>query len=361
MSSLPIRVLIVEDSPIALTILKRMLSSNADILIVGTATNGKKALEIVNEINPDVICTDLHMPEMNGLEFTKEIMAIYPKPILVISASVQEDDNDNVFQLLQAGAVDIFPKPVGGLDINYQKSQRELINKIKILSGVKVFTKHRRNSSQTLDLASKKLPVKTSLEIPISNQLLRKIVVIGASTGGPQALDTILTSLPSNFPIPIICIQHISEGFLQGLVDWLNPRCKLHIKIAQNGELAQPGNIYFAPEKKHLELDLYGKFVYSSSPPLAGHRPAITITFNSVAKIYKTGVIGVLLTGMGKDGAEGMGNIYNSGGLTIAQDEASCVVFGMPKEAIALKAVNHILPLSAIANKLLTSVNLIPS
>ncbi|HEY9705108.1 MAG TPA: chemotaxis-specific protein-glutamate methyltransferase CheB, partial [Allocoleopsis sp.] len=348
----PIRVLIVEDSPIALTILKRMLSSSADILIVGTATNGKKALEIVNEVNPDVICTDLHMPEMNGLELTQEIMVTYPKPILVISASVQEDDNDNVFQLLQAGAVDIFPKPVGGLDINYQKSQQELINKIKILSGVKVFTKHRRNSSALIsDVSVKQPPINIITEIPIVNQSLRKIVVIGASTGGPQALDTILTSLPGDFPIPIICIQHISEGFLQGLVDWLNPRCKLHIKIAQNGELPQPGNIYFAPEQKHLELDLYGKFAYSSSPPLGGHRPAVTITFNSVAKIYKTGVIGVLLTGMGRDGAEGMRNIYNSGGLTIAQDELSCVVFGMPKEAIALKAVNHILPLSAIANK----------
>ena len=362
MSSLPIRVLIVEDSPIALTILKRMLSSSGDILIVGTATNGKKALAIVNEVNPDVICTDLNMPEMNGLEFTQEIMAIYPKPILVISASVQETDHDNVFQLLQAGAVDIFPKPVGGLDINYQKSQQELINKIKILAGVKVFTKHRRNSSVLIsDAPLKKPPINIITEIPIINQSLRKIVVIGASTGGPQALDTILTSLPSNFPLPIICIQHISEGFLQGLVDWLNPRCKLNIKIAQNGELAQAGNIYFAPEQKHLELDLYGKFAYSSSPPLAGHRPAITITFNSVAKIYKTGVIAVLLTGMGRDGAEGMRNIYNSGGLTIAQDEFSCVVFGMPKEAIALKAVNHILPLSAIANKLLSAVNLIPS
>jgi two-component system, chemotaxis family, protein-glutamate methylesterase/glutaminase len=373
MSSRSIRVLLVEDSVIALTILKRMLSSSPDIQVVGTAETGKRALAILNQVQPDVICTDLHMPEMNGLELIREVMATDPKPILVVSAAVQEEDSDNVFQLLQAGAVDIFPKPRAGLNADYELAKQELITKIKVLSGVKVFTQHRRvvttlpNHSSTsvnnlvniaADSSIKKTDGNFNFTAEIKSDILRKIVVIGASTGGPQAFDTILTQLPANFPAPIVCIQHISEGFLQGLVDWLNAKCKLPVTIAQHGNFPQPGYIYFAPEQKHLEIDNQGRFYYSNAAPLNGHRPAITVTFNSVAKFYKRSVMAILLTGMGRDGADGMHSIYQQGGLTIAQDEASSVVFGMPKEAIALHCTQFILPLNTIANKILTNFNL---
>jgi two-component system chemotaxis response regulator CheB len=182
------------------------------------------------------------------------------------------------------------------------------------------------------------------------------MVAIGASTGGPQALQTILAQLPANFPVPVVCTQHMSDGFLQGLVNWLASESQLQVKIAQVGELPSPGAVYFAPERSHLELDARGRFSYSMSPLVDGHRPSVTVTFKSIANFYGRATVGILLTGMGRDGATGMQAIAQAGGLTIAQDEKSSVVFGMPKEAIALGAAQHILPPQEIAPLLLSKI-----
>lgn len=359
----PIRVLLVEDSPIALTILKRILATSPEIEVVGTAHTGSEALKLIPQVQPQVICTDFHMPQMNGLEFTREVMSRYPRPILVISASVQEEDTQKVFELLQAGAVDIFPKPRAGLASNYERTGQELISKIKILSGVTVFTQHRQGAGRVGlqrsggALSESPTPLASfpnSPVPPLPAAKRPKVVVIGASTGGPQALHKILTSLPSNFPVPVICIQHISKGFLQGLVDWLAMTCQVSVKIAKSGEIPQPATIYFAPEERHLELDAQGRLTYLAAPPVGGHCPSITVTFKSVANFYAKTAVGILLTGMGKDGAEGMQALAQAGGLTIAQDEASCVVFGMPKEAIALGGAEYVLSLEAIAPMLLS-------
>jgi len=375
---MPIRVLLVEDSPVALIILKRILSISSDLCVVGTARTGQEALTLVPTVQPDVICTDFHMPQMNGLEFIQEVMVLYPRPILVISASVQADDTHNVFQLLNAGAVDVFPKPKTGLASDYELIGQELIQKIKVLSGVKVFTKHRKSSPPLSSVPVNKLP---SIPTPTHDPVARtpfsppplstgvdlsklsvlccktiRMLAIGASTGGPQALHTILTQLPSNFPVPVVCIQHITEGFLQGLVTWLDGECRLSIKIATAGEMPQAGWVYFAPEGHHLELSRNGRFSYSTSPPLGGHRPSVTVTLKSVAQFYGASAAGVLLTGMGRDGADGMKAIAEAGGLTIAQNQDSCVVFGMPAEAIALGAAQYILPVSEIAPFLLNRV-----
>lgn len=366
-----IKVLIVEDSPVVTVILKRIFAS-PEIEVVGTARNGIEGLKLIPQVQPDVICTDLHMAQMNGLEFTREVMSKYPRPILVISASVQPEDTYNVFQLIDAGAVDVFPKPRSHSPQDYELLKQELISKIKVLSGVAVFTLRRRNTGMgergsigewrtkresllntqlsTLPLSYFSIPK----SIPSSLSLGKsKIVAIGASTGGPQALQSILGHLPKNFPLPIVCIQHISEGFLAGLVNWLGAECKLPVKIATIGDLPQPGIVYFPPEGRHLELSAQGRFVCSSSPPLSGHRPSVTVTFNSVAKFYGSSTIGILLTGMGRDGAEGLLAISQAGGMTIAQDEATSIVFGMPKEAIALGAAKLIMPVHAIAPYLL--------
>ncbi|MEB3340669.1 chemotaxis-specific protein-glutamate methyltransferase CheB [Okeania sp.] len=364
-----IKILVVDDSPVALIILKRIFATSPEIEVVGTAQNGLEALKLIPKIEPDVICTDLHMAFMNGLEFTREVMHEYPRPILVISNSVQEHDTENVFQLLEAGAVDVFPKPETGLNSDYDAIKQELINKIKILSGVKVFTLHRRQINQERqqqlfirniqDKLVKNYLVdtpKTILKYPRSAKNI-KVLAIGASTGGPQALKTILHNLPSTFPLPIICVQHISNGFLNGLINWLANGCQLPIKIAISGELPKAGVIYFPPEKHHLELDNRGKFVCSKTPAIGGHRPSITVTFNSIAKFYGSSSIGVLLTGMGRDGADGMQAIAQSGGLTIAQNEATSIIFGMPKEAIVLGAAQYILPINDISQKLLMIIN----
>ncbi len=345
---MPIRVLLVEDSQIALVLLKRVLTSSPEIEVVGEACTGLEALELIPKVEPDVICTDFHMPYMNGLELTTEVMALYPRPILVISVSVQTDDSKNIFQLLEAGAVDIFPKPTIGLVADDEEFKQELINKIKILSGVKVFRKKRKLTTQRQSLQAENLAGLSSRSLAKP-----KLVVIGASTGGPQALKEILTKLPSNFPLPLICVQHIYLGFLQGLIDWLAVDCRLPIQIAQLGDIPQPGRIYFPPEQQHLELDQRGRFIYSDSPPIAGHRPSVTVTFASVAKFYRQACVGILLTGMGRDGAEGMQAIAQAGGFTIAQDEASSVVFGMPKAAVELGAAQQVLPIQAIAPRLL--------
>lgn len=383
-----IRVFIVEDSPVVTLILKRIFASSPEIEVVGTAQNGLEALEIIPNLKPDVICTDLHMAKMNGLEFTREVMSKYPRPILVISASVQPEDTYNVFQLLDAGAVDVFPKPRALSVQDYESLRQELISKIKILSGVAVFTLRRRHrgesslnlftnnpggihySTNSIHKESQRntvtpTPSKQTTQpfsrlmshtsYPISH-CQTKIVTIGASTGGPQALHTILANLPSNFGLPVICIQHISDGFLQGLVDWLATESKLPVKIAKMGDLPQAGIVYFPPEGQHLELNSQGKFLYSSSPPLSGHRPSVTVTFNSVAKFYGRSAVGILLTGMGRDGADGMLAIAQAGGVTIAQNEATSVVFGMPKEAIALGAAKYILPVNEICPFLLNKI-----
>lgn len=340
---MPIRVLLVEDSPITLVILRRILNSSPQIEVVGEARTGLEALQLIPQVQPDVICTDLHMPQMDGLKFTAEVMALYPRPILVISSWVQEEDDIHVFQLLEAGALDILPKPAAGLSTENQLLTQELLNKIQLLSGVKVFKKKRKSPS----------PVKSLDHFSSKPYVKPEIVVIGASTGGPQAINELFAQLPSNFPVPVICVQHICAGFLQGFLDWLTSSCRLPIQIAKPGNIPKPGTIYFPPEQQHLELDKQGRFICSDSLPLDGHRPSVTVTFKSVANFYGKATVGILLTGMGKDGAEGMHSIAQAGGLTIAQDEATSVIFGMPKEAIDLGAAQLVLPIHTIAPKLL--------
>lgn len=345
-----IRVLLVDDSPVALTILKRMLSKSPEIEVVGTAGNGMEALNLIPQVKPDVICTDLHMPVMDGLEFTKEVMAKHPLPILLASVSGREG-SINAFNVIEAGAVDVFLKPRGSFELDYERLAPELIKKIRILSGVRVFRRTRPASASGIGWAH--IEAATKISLPKSTV---RIIVIGASTGGPQALQTILTNLPSDFPMPIICIQHISEGFLQGLVEWLSSLCKMKVEIAKAGTVPQPGAIYFPPEETHLKLDGTGRFVLSPEPPFDGHRPSVTVTMRAIAKYYGNSAFGVLLTGMGKDGAEGLLAIKKAGGITIAQDETSSIVFGMPKQAIELDAAGYIVPLDEIGPMLLNFV-----
>jgi two-component system, chemotaxis family, protein-glutamate methylesterase/glutaminase len=339
------KVLLVEDSPVAMEILQRLLKSSPDVEIIATARNGKEALELLPNIEPNIICTDLNMQPINGLEFTQQVMAIKPTPILVISDAVQSNDTNNIFDLLQAGAVDVFPKPPSGDAKEYEQVRSRLLTKIKVVSGVSVFTKP---LPKTANAANTFVSGATDVATISATSSIR-IVAIGASTGGPQALHKVISGISANFPLPIVCTQHISEGFLAGLVSWLDADCKLRVKIAEAGEKPVAGTVYFAPEKNHLELDAAGKFIYSTKTATDGNIPSVTVMFQSLANYYGKGVAGILLTGMGKDGADGMVAIHNAGGLTIAQDEKSCVVFGMPKEAIALGVVKHTLSLPEIA------------
>ncbi|MDG2991003.1 chemotaxis-specific protein-glutamate methyltransferase CheB [Candidatus Synechococcus calcipolaris G9] len=346
-----IRVFLVEDSPIALHILEQILQAAPGLEVVGTAQNGKDALLRIPESKPDVICTDLYMKEMDGVELTRQIMARYPRPILVISVAVGQGNEQNAFQLLQAGAIDVFPKPGTGLIADYDRGQ--LINKIKVLAGVKVFTRPLR---PTLGTPTNGQSSGQPSSPPIKFQQNGKytIIGIGASTGGPQAIAKILSKLPGNFPLPILCTQHISMGFLEGLVSWIRQECALKVKIGETGETPQPGVVYFAPDQCNLELDRRGKLLLSAPTASERHCPSVNVMLRSLALVFGQEAIGILLTGMGDDGADGMRCLAAAGGLTIAQDEATCIVYGMPKEAIALGAVQHTLAIDAIGESLVT-------
>ncbi|MEM8637633.1 MAG: chemotaxis-specific protein-glutamate methyltransferase CheB [Cyanobacteria bacterium P01_G01_bin.54] len=358
------RVLIVEDSPIAQTMLKRLLHHPPQVAVVGVAGTGLEALEQIAQTQPDVLCTDLHMPEMNGLELTQAVMARSPLPILVFSASVQPEDTRTVFQLLEAGAVDVFPKPRIESPDSYAQLQKSLLQRIQVLAGVKVFT--RKPQGQTLaamPTATGSTPLQTAAapslnpvaKSPIGTvqtlqaEMPLRVVAIGASTGGPQALKTILSQLPAAFPLPVICVQHISPGFLTGFMDWLQTLCALKVQVAQAGVHPQAGQIYFAPEQVHLEIDRRERFVHTARSLVDGHRPSVTALFETVAAYYRAAALGILLTGMGKDGAKGLKAIHDAGGQTIAQNETSSVVFGMPQAAIALGAAQQVMSLEAIA------------
>lgn len=339
-NSQQIRVLLVDDSPLAVELIRRMLASAPDIAVVGNAGNGAQALALIPQLRPDVICTDLHMPIMDGLELTQEVMTRDPLPILVLSVSVQAEQEHNIFCMLEAGALDILAKPRGGLESDFGVTALDLITKIRILAGVKVI--RRRRSA----VAAPARPLPPSLLGLVTTP--PRIVGIGASTGGPQALEQVLGQLPADYPLPLLCVQHIAEGFMHGLVAWLAGCCRIRVCSAEEGVLPLAGTAYFPPDNRHLEIDDSGVFRCSSALPMAGHRPSVDVAFGSLARRHGAGAVGVLLTGMGQDGAQGLLDIARAGGLTIAQDQASSVVYGMPRRALELGAVRQVLPLEQI-------------
>ena len=362
-----IRVLLVDDSKIAIAVLKKSLAKFPDIEVVGVAGDGAIALEMIPRLDPDVVCTDFHMPNMDGLELTRRLMHDHPLPILVISVSVRDEKSATVFKLLEAGAVDVLPKPWGGLSPQETENlSEELYHKIKVVSGVVVFHKHddpdapRRepaiSAKTTGPLSQPTKPLSVSGGDVSSSSpkpgWSPRILTIGASTGGPQALLNILSGLDEKIDLPVVCIQHISAGFMRGLVEWLDQNLKLNVSVAVNGQKPEKGKVYFPEEGAHLLFDTKGQFRLSAEPPLRGHRPSVTMTFNSICEYYGSSVLGVLLTGMGDDGAAGLKNIYDAGGHTLVQDQQSSTVFGMPRVAIELGAAREILSLKDMAPRI---------
>lgn len=342
----PISVLLVDDSPLALAILKRLIGAAPGIDVVGTAANGEEALSVLQKVNPQVVCTDLHMPRMDGLALVKEIMATCPRPVLVVSVSVEKSDTGDAFRLLEAGAVELCPKPRGG-DLGAPGFANEFISKIRLVAGVRVVA--RRPARTALVPA----PTAVSRASSAADGFARaQVIAIGASTGGPVALRSIFAELPADFPLPILCVQHINSEFLPGFLEWLQGACKLTIKLANNGEICRRGTIYFPAADHHLEIDNALRARLVPGVLVEGHCPSVTVTFRSVAASCADRSVGVLLTGMGVDGAAGLAAIARAGGTTIAQDEATSVVFGMPGEAVALGAAKHVLPLPRIAHLL---------
>jgi two-component system chemotaxis response regulator CheB len=343
-----IRVLVVDDSAVLRQGLRFILESDPELKVIGEAPNGEEAVILAKRLRPDVITMDIRMPKMDGLEAIRHIMAESPAPIVVVSSIDLDRKTDIASQATKLGAVSILRRPVSVSDPKYKSFVAGLIEKVKLMSDVKVI--HRSRLMETA-------PPETRVPEPTVQPEIKhktQVIAIGASTGGPAALHQILSALPANFLMPILVVQHISFGFVEGLAGWLDAVCKLPVKVAGHRERIQPGIIYIAPDMHHMVIDIYGRIRLTQSDSVNGHRPSVTVLFESVAKAYGPTAMGVILTGMGSDGAMGMKTLRDAGAITIAQNEESCVVFGMPKEAIALGAVQHIVPLERAAQTMMT-------
>jgi two-component system chemotaxis response regulator CheB len=334
----PIRVLIVEDSQVARELLVSVLQNAPDFQVIATARNGVEAVRLTKRLQPDVIAMDVYMPEMDGLEATRRIMAETPRPIVMVSASFNKNESKLSFDALQSGALSILEKPT---IYDPPEAHKFLVDQLRLMSEVKVVRRWNR-SPQTPSLIQ---PTAFTRNGKTKIQLL----AIASSTGGPGVLTKILSALPADFSVPILIVQHIMSGFSSGLAAWLNQLVPLEVRLAQNTDEPQPGQVLIAPDNYHMLVNSKGLIALSQELPQNGLRPAADYLFNSVAEVYGATAIGIILTGMGGDGAEGLLALRETGAHTIAQDEASCVVFGMPAVAIELGAAEQILPADKIA------------
>lgn len=337
-----IRVLVVEDS---LTIRKHLveLFSNAPgFEVAGEADNGKTAIELCERLRPDVVTMDMMLPIMTGLAATEYIMAYCPTPILIVSASTNRGELFKTYDALAAGALDVLDKPTGKPAPDWEQ---QLLSTVRIMSRIRVIT-HPRARLGRMGKTGEASPLPAAAVSPGEYRL----VAIGASTGGPGAVLTILRSLPAEFPIPILLLIHISESFGAALAEWLDDQTGLSVRYAMDGEpLPRPrqSGVFMAPPGRHLEAH-GGRLRLTTGPERHSCRPSVDVLFESIAAEGSTGVAACLLTGMGRDGAAGLLKIRQSGGLTIAQDEKTSVVFGMPGEAVNLGAAQHVLALDDI-------------
>ncbi len=312
-ASTPIRVVIVDDSLVAREMLAQILGTDPSIEVVGQAVDGQDGVDMVARLRPDLVTMDIHMPRMDGLEATERIMAFTPTPILVVSSSVHGEGTGLAFDALSAGALEVIKKPEPRDWADLERIGLEVIRKVKILARVKVITHIRGRRGAPVHRGR-------AAAVPVADG--HTIVAIGSSTGGPSALLSVLKPLPRTFPVPIVIAQHIAEGFIPGLVSWLNDGCALSVCAAIDGGTVQPGVAYFAPTGMNLQVD--GATTVFSKPEKGQlYIPSADTLLASVARTHRAGGIGVLLTGMGADGAVGLKALKDAGGVTIAQDEAT--------------------------------------
>jgi two-component system chemotaxis response regulator CheB len=337
-----VKVLIVEDSPVAQEFLTYILSSDPEIQVVGVAKNGAEALAAVGQKKPDVITMDIHMPVMDGFEATRRIMETHPTPIVIVSGSTAANEVSSTFRALEAGALALVLRPPGLNHQQFESASKELIQTVKLMSEVKVV---RRIPSVT----SKSQPAPRPMPRAQKAEMEIQAAAIGASTGGPAALLQILSVLPKDLSFPILIVQHIASGFLNGFTEWLSGASRFPVRIASLGDHLIPGQAYVAPDGFHMGVSNAHRILFSDHEPENGLRPSVAYLFRTVAQVFGPHAVGVLLTGMGRDGAEELKTMKEMGAITIAQDEESSVVHGMPGEAIRLNAAMHVIPPEGIA------------
>jgi two-component system chemotaxis response regulator CheB len=341
-----IRVLVAEDSPTARALLVRMLSSSFGLEVIGEATNGIDAVEMCKRLKPDVVTMDIQMPGIDGFEATKRIMTECPTPIVIIS-SLDVKSVEFSMEALRAGALAVLPKPVGPTAVDFGQVSRYLAATVRSMSQVKLV--RRWPAVAPYKPFAGAAPSGTSVTpAPIP----QRVIAIAASTGGPAALHKLFAQLPEDFPVPILFVQHIALGFAEGFAKWLDGISPLRVKVARAGDPIRKGTAYLAADDLHLGVSERSTIILSSAPPVGSFRPSASFLFESVAQVFGAAATGVILTGMGNDGVEGLRALKAAGGLVIAQDEASSEIFGMPGAAVAAGVTDMILPLDAIAPQL---------
>ena len=346
MSTNRVRVLVVDDSALMRKLIPQILAQDSDIEVVGTAMDGEFGLKKLEDLRPDVVTLDLEMPRMDGMETLRQITRKSAVPVIIVSA-LSTEGATATFKALALGAFDFVAKPRDAVSSHMDEIANDLIIKIKVAATSKV----RTPSPHLLDHPKASKPVFRPRQEPT------KVVAIGISTGGPNALQYLLAKLPGDFPGSIVVVQHMPEGFTHMFAQRLNECCAIDVKEAQSGDLLAAGRALICPGNRHLKvrrMPLGNTVVLSDEPRMNGHRPSVDVLFRSVASEFGSRAIGVLMTGMGEDGAAGMGLIKNAGGLTIAQSEESCVVFGMPKAAIEKGNAVRVVPLDMLSNTLVS-------
>ncbi len=343
----PVRVLVVDDSALMRKMIPQIIERDEGIQVVGTAMDGEFAIKKMDELKPDVVTLDLDMPRMDGMETLRVIVRNYRVPVIVVSAHTTQGASAT-FKALASGAFDFVAKPKDAASAHMEDISKELIGKIKVAaqSGVP------QASNPASVLSEPKRAAKPAAK---PKRAPSKVVAIGISTGGPNALQYVLSQLPGDFPGSIVVVQHMPEGFTELFARRLDECCAIDVKEAQSGDLLIAGRALICPGNRHIKvkrMPMGDIIVLSDDDRVNGHRPSVDVLFRSVAQEFGNNSLGVLMTGMGEDGAEGMAAIKRAGGMTVAQSEDSCVVFGMPKAAIERGHAIRVVPLDAMANTL---------
>lgn len=349
-----IRVLVADDSATARALLVALLSAEPDITVVGEARTGVEAVEMAMQLLPDLVTMDVHMPALDGIEATRQIMTRSPRPILVVSSAAGTDVEMSL-EATRAGALMVLAKPQGTAAPGHDADRRQLVSMVRALAHVKVV---RRHGSTATPGAMSAIPARRATGAPRRDgeREAPALVAIAASTGGPAALRTILSALPASFPVPILVVQHIARGFASGLAHWLGGDSQLRVKLGELGEPALPGTVYIAPDDRHIgtRRDAAGdlRILLDAGPALGTFRPSATWLFRSCAEQVGRATVAVILTGMGDDGVAGLRELHGAGGRIFAQDEASSVIYGMPREAYRAGVVDQVIPLDDVARRL---------
>lgn len=342
--SSPVRVLVAEDSSTARKLLVDLLDSDPAIEVVGEAANGAEAVDMAGRLRPSLVVMDIHMPVMDGFEATKRIMIDAPAPVVIVTGAANVRDVEMSLRAVQVGALAVLPKPPAPDAPDFDACARRLISLVKALSEVKVVRRR-----HTLD-ARPVVPSAPPPPRPATNPV--EVVAVAASTGGPAALYRLLGGIPRETSVPILVVQHIADGFAPGLVTWLGSGTPLPVKLAEQGEPLAGGVIYVAPDKVHLEVTAQRRASLTNGVHVGGFRPSATPLFRSVAKVYGPRAAGVILTGMGKDGLDGLAELHKMGGRVLAQDEATSVVFGMPGAVVAAGLADVVAPVDQLSAEL---------